>query len=290
MIKSNTLPSVSPTISLKTMIGRQHILIVAAALSCHRGRAFNLPNLLPNFKPVLQYSTTNGAPAPAFSSKQNDLERGLIRAIDGTQNGKTADRLTQEKVLSIVKELEKSFAPKETLLTNPKDADILDGDWWLQFTMNDDSFTVVDGSEGDSKISTKQFKKDAQGSISAGGIKVDNNGGDGNPARQSFDVANGRVVNEIETGIGLVTVGIAFRPSESVPRRALAAFDTGTIATKLGVTISLDWIFDLRAKIKGSKESGWIETTYVSPSMRLGRGNKGSLFILTRDKDLSKLR
>jgi len=264
-----------------TMIGREHILVVVAALSCHGGFAFNLPNLLPNFKPP-----TNGA------SLQNDLERGLLRAIDGTQNGKTADQRTQEGVLSIVKEMEKSFAPKETLLTNPKDAEILDGDWWLQFTMNDDTYSVVDGSEGDSKITTKQFKEDAQGSISAGGIKVDNNnnGGEGNPARQSFDVANGRVVNEIETGIGLVTVGIAFRPSRSVPRRALASFDTGTIATKFGLTISLDWIFDLRAKIKGSKESGWLETTYVSPYMRLGRGNKGSVFILTREKDLSKLR
>lgn len=262
-----------------TMIGRRQILIVATALNCQGGRAFNLPNLL--------VPPTNGA--SVFSSRQNDLERGLLLTISGTQNGKTADEPTQERVLSIVKELETTFAPKETLLTNPKDAEILDGDWWLQFTMNDDSFSVVDGSEGDSKITTKQFKKDAQGSISAGGIKVDNDNSGGNPARQSFDVANGRVVNEIETGIGLVTVGIAFRPSTSVPRRALAAFDTGKIATKVGISISLDWIFDLRAKIKGSKESGWLETTYVSPSMRLGRGNKGSVFVLTRDKDLSKL-
>jgi hypothetical protein len=44
----------------------------------------------------------------------------------------------------------------------------------------------------------------------------------------------------------------------------------------------------IRGLIKGTKEAGWLETTYISKNMRIGRGNKGSMFILTRNKDAMK--
>ena len=36
---------------------------------------------------------------------------------------------------------------------------------------------------------------------------------------------------------------------------------------------------------RNSRENGWLETTYVDEQWRIGRGNKGTLFILTRDPD-----
>lgn len=67
--------------------------------------------------------------------------------------------------------------------------------------------------------------------------------------------------------------------------RAIAAFDFGKIETKLGVALDISGLFAIRALLKGTKESGWLETTYISENLRIGRGNKGSLFVLTRDRD-----
>ena len=50
----------------------------------------------------------------------------------------------------------------------------------------------------------------------------------------------------------------------------------------------ISFLFDIRGLIKGTKEAGWLETTYISKNMRIGRGNKGSMFILTRDRDAMK--
>ena len=95
--------------------------------------------------------------------------------------------------------------------------------------------------------------------------------------------------NEVKTGFGQVTVGGTFRPSTKVPLRAIVAFDIAKVALDVGFTIDLGFLLDLRAALKnGNKEAGWVETTYISDDMRIGRGNKGSLFILTRDSDAVK--
>ena len=168
---------------------------------------------------------------------------------------------------------------------------LLDGDWFLQYTapseINDESivpdndrWTAIDAAERESKITPQKFKGDGQ--VSGGGIPVD---ASSTVARQSFDVDKIRVENVITTWIGLVTVGGTFRQSSKVQLRAVVAFDTAKIKLNLGPTIDISFLFDVRAAIKGTKEAGWLETTYISKNMRIGRGNKGSMFILTRDRD-----
>lgn len=167
----------------------------------------------------------------------------------------------------------------------------LDGDWYLQYTApseiddaelsDDDKWVAVDAKEGSSDIETRQFKK--AGSVSGGGIPVD---ASNSAALQSFDIGKSRVMNEIDTGWGIVTVGGTFRQSTTVPLRAVVAFDTAKLALNIGPTIDISFLFNVRAALKnGDFESGWLETTYLSNDMRIGRGNKGSMFILTRDRD-----
>jgi len=243
--------------------------------------AFNLPSLDTVFKP------------PASSMKASFLpkdEAELIETISFTRNGKNADLNTQARVLSIVRRMETSAPPSLSLLSDPEEAKILDGDWYLQYTQpseieavteTDDKWVAVEASEGESRIETRQFN--ARGSVSAGGIRVDTSGN--SVAKQSFDISKSRVQNEVKTGIGRVTVGGSFRQSSTVPLRAIAAVDFGKIETKLGVALDISGLFAIRALLKGSKESGWLETTYISENLRIGRGNKGSLFVLTRDRD-----
>eukprot|EP00571_Detonula_confervacea_P008289 CAMPEP_0172323696 /NCGR_PEP_ID=MMETSP1058-20130122/49432_1 /TAXON_ID=83371 /ORGANISM="Detonula confervacea, Strain CCMP 353" /LENGTH=264 /DNA_ID=CAMNT_0013039773 /DNA_START=222 /DNA_END=1016 /DNA_ORIENTATION=+ len=258
-------------------------LIALYAIIGHAG-AFNLPSITDIFKP----------PSPAaskFTTKNDELQ--LVQAISNTGNGKDADIETQTRVLSIVRRLETNATPSPTLLSNPVESKLLDGDWFLQYTApseidagdaavsSDDKWVAVDGAEGDSNIETRQFKN--AGSVSGGGIPVS-----AASAIQSFDIEESRVKNEVPTGFGKVTVGGTFSQSPTVPLRALVAFDTAKIELNVGLTIDISFLFDIRAAIQGSKDAGWLETTYLSNDMRIGRGNKGSMFILTRDQDAVK--
>eukprot|EP00584_Thalassiosira_punctigera_P018573 CAMPEP_0172554894 /NCGR_PEP_ID=MMETSP1067-20121228/56923_1 /TAXON_ID=265564 ORGANISM="Thalassiosira punctigera, Strain Tpunct2005C2" /NCGR_SAMPLE_ID=MMETSP1067 /ASSEMBLY_ACC=CAM_ASM_000444 /LENGTH=267 /DNA_ID=CAMNT_0013343355 /DNA_START=19 /DNA_END=822 /DNA_ORIENTATION=+ len=265
------------------MLLKASLLVFFAALD--DAGAFNLPGLANIFKPP---------PSAATTSESNADELQLLQAISNTGNGKDADIETQSRVLSIVRRMETSATPSSTLLSNPEEAKILDGDWFLQYTAPseienddvaspDDKWVPVEASGGEAKINTRQFG--GAGAVSGGGIPVD---ASSSVALQSFDIEKSRVTNEIQTGIGLVTVGGKFRESDTVPLRAIVAFDTAKIALNVGPTIDISFLFDIRAAIKGTKEAGWVETTYVTNDMRIGRGNKGSLFILTRDRDAVK--
>ena len=191
-------------------------------------------------------------------------------------------------------EIELACPPPETIFSNLEEAkELLDGVWYLQYTspseiMEDAS---MDSAEDDiilwkvenaeEQVTTK--KTNSNGSVSATGFQVDTD--KGRPVKQIFDFEKGTVTNEVEANFGFVSVGGPFRPSENKYNRAVVGFVQGEIQFKFGYTLQLNWIFDIIAKVRGTTDSGWLETTYVGPDMRLGRGNKGSMFVLTRDPD-----
>ena len=87
--------------------------------------------------------------------------------------------------------------------------------------------------------------------------------------------------NRIAIQIDVVFV----RASDTLANRAIVSFDTCKITLKNGFVISLGFVFSIFAALKGGiKDNGWLETTYLDGDMRIGRGNKGTLFILTRDR------
>jgi hypothetical protein len=66
-------------------------------------------------------------------------------------------------------------------------------------------------------------------------------------------------------------------------QRADVRFDSLSVGIGSSPTFTVKWLFDLVyffRKDDGAKS--WLETTHVSENLRLGRGNKGSIFILTR--------
>lgn len=201
-----------------------------------------------------------------------------------------------------------------TLLTDPGVAtSLLDGTWYLQYTSpstiddddengdddnNKNEWTALDAAEGDANIETKRFT--AKGTVQAVGVTVETSN---RLVKQIIDVAASRVTNDIALPWGHVVAGGTFRPSSRVPVRALVKFDTLNFvindpSTSGGgddgdgdnnddedslFTIQLGFVFDLINKFRGSTENGWLETTYIDDAMRIGRGNKGTLFVLTRD-------
>ena len=146
-------------------------------------------------------------------------------------------------------------------------------------------------------VETQRFN--ARGTVSAAGITIDTSRNNA-LVQQIFYTDTNTVMNriyftkdtsnnnDIDT-INYALAGGTYRPSTIQPNRAIVAFDTAQIRipiTKFNVTITipLGWIFAVVAIFrKGNRDNGWLETTFVDTSLRIGRGNKGTMFILTRE-------
>ena len=51
----------------------------------------------------------------------------------------------------------------------------------------------------------------------------------------------------------------------------IACFKEGSIDLNIGFKVDLSGIFSLINLVKGTDESGWLETTYLSEGIRIGR-------------------
>jgi hypothetical protein len=152
------------------------------------------------------------------------------------------------------------------------------------FHTGQEDWNPENSSEGDSNIDTRKIK--IQGSVRAGKFDVDTSN---RVTTQTIDVAQQRILNNVEQDFGFITVGGSFRASDTVKTRAVVAFDKADIEFKNGFVLSLGFLFSIIAAFRGGiKDNGWLETTFLDEELRIGRGNKGSLFVLTRDKDAVK--
>ena len=151
-------------------------------------------------------------------------------------------------------------------------------DWTPQFA-----------TEGAANIPTAPFV--ARGSVSAAGVTIDTSN---KSVEQNIDVTESRVENVVALDWGRIRAAGSFRPSQRIPTRAVVSFDTlelqlrggggsDTKKNKTGPTVNLGWIFNVIGALRKSRENGWLETTYVDDELRIGRGNKGTMFVLTRD-------
>jgi hypothetical protein len=197
-------------------------------------------------------------------------KRSLLAAIviakqDGTE-------ATEEAVRAAFKEVE-AVAPTPPDLLDDSSALLLDGPWVLQYTIA--AFGRLEGGT----------QRGIQGAVNATGIAVDTSGV-GVRTTQTFDIMNGRVSNDISKTLfdsleARLQVSGPFKRSLSSGRRADVKFDTLKLGLG-GVEVTIDWIFDLVYRLRKDESESWLETTHLSKDMRLGRGNKGSLFVLTR--------
>ena len=251
--------------------------VIVASFVLVPSSAFQFPNI--SFLPP----SKTGASTSSSSLTQKKAE--LLELVSNTENGKTAAPPLQAKVLSIVREIEKASPSSE--------AAAIDGTWYLQYTSpskleNEEGLLDIWSPEDpvefgiektDKKIETKQFT--AKGTVSAVGITVDTSN---RVVKQIFNIAESTVSNEINFDWGTLTVRGPFKPSDKVDNRAIVSFQELIIEPKNLPTIDLSFLFSVIKNIKGSDVGGWLETTYLSgDDLRIGRGNKGTMFVLTRD-------
>ncbi len=265
------------------------LVLLQAITTSGAFQAFNLPKIeMPQM-----FQNTNTITSPSRQQQEADL----LQSVSGTQNGKSATMQQQRDILKLVSALETTYpaAPlKEIVDKSPAD---IDGTWFLQFTCPSELGDVEEEEDTDNwkienaeeNITTQRYE--AKGSVSAAGIEVDVSA---KPPKQIFDLCSPdydnrpTVVNEVILPNAFVRVGGPIRFSDKNGKRAVVSFKECKINVKrfgLDLKLDLGWMFDVRALVARTDENGWLETTYLSKDVRIGRGNKGSMFVLTRDED-----
>lgn len=169
-------------------------------------------------------------------------------------------------------------APSDLLL-RPELAVRVQGRWLLTTSI---AAKVGEGVESESSVA---------GAVNASGLVIDTSA-----ARipvQEIDVARQRIGNEILFEVFgqrcMVRVAGSFKADAANGRRAVVIFDSLDVFSlePRRRILRAGWLFALvrslqPAALNGNDQSSWLETTYISPNVRLGRGNKGSIFVLER--------
>ena len=192
----------------------------------------------------------------------------LLEAIAGKNRGLLANEIDNARVLSAIQRLEDTNPT-----TKPLEAkDLLNGDWRLLYTT----------SKG--ILGLDRFPLFKLGQI-----------------YQCIRVSEAKVYNIAEiVGLpmleGLVSVAASFDPVSD--RRVNVIFERSIVGLQrfLSYRTPAKLIQQIESgkkflpidfKIDRGQQKGWLETTYLDEDMRIGRGNEGNVFVLTKESNLA---
>ncbi|MCY7390839.1 MAG: PAP/fibrillin family protein [Leptolyngbyaceae cyanobacterium CAN_BIN12] len=186
----------------------------------------------------------------------------LLNAIAGTNRGLSATETQKQAILATIAQLEdRNPTPRPV-----EAAALLDGDWLLLYTT----------SRG--ILGINQFPLINLGQV-----------------YQSIRVKEAKLYNIAEvTGIpwaeGIVSVSARFEPVSE--RRVDVKFERSILGLQrfIGYQSPSAFIQQIEAGQKfaaidftiNRDQSGWLDITYLDENLRIGRGNEGSVFVLTK--------
>ncbi|NEP34398.1 PAP/fibrillin family protein [Moorena sp. SIO3B2] len=187
----------------------------------------------------------------------------LLEAIAGKNRGLLASKTDKTAILAAVTELEgRNPTPR------PLEAqDLLDGNWRLLYTtsqelLNLDGFPLVQLGQIYQCVRTSDTK--------------------------IYNIAELSGIPYLE---GVVSVCASFEPVSQC--RVNVSFERSIIGLQsfLSYSSANDFIEQIEAgkrfpaidfPINRDNQQGWLEITYLDDDLRIGRGNQGSLFVLTK--------
>lgn len=191
----------------------------------------------------------------------------LLEAIAGKNRGLLANEIDNVRVLAAVQKLEDINPTKQPLEAK----DLLNGDWRLLYTTSK------------SILGLDRFPLLKLGQI-----------------YQCIRVSEVKVYNIAEIiGLpmleGLVSVAATFEPVSE--RRINVIFERSIIGFQrlFGYNTPGRFIQQIESgkkfqpldlKIESGKQKGWLDITYLDADMRIGRGNEGNVFVLTKETSL----
>ncbi|MEC4986562.1 MAG: PAP/fibrillin family protein [Oscillatoria sp. PMC 1068.18] len=189
----------------------------------------------------------------------------LLQAIAGKNRGLLVKELEKVAILAAIAQLE-DFNPTPRPVER---LDLLEGDWRLLYTTSK-------GLLGFNRVPLVETGQIYQ-CIRTDGTRVYN-----------FAELGGLPFLE-----GLIAVAATFEPVSA--KRVNVKFNRSIIGLQkfLNYRSPQDFIKQIEAgkkfppvdfKIENREQKGWLDITYLDDDLRIGRGNEGSVFVLTKDK------
>ncbi len=186
----------------------------------------------------------------------------FLNTISGYNLGLLAKPLDQQAILSVITQFE-----EQNPTPNPVSSPDLEGDWRLLYT----------SSRGILGINQVPLFK--LGTVYQC-IRTQE--------QQVFNIAEVVGVPLLE---GIISVAARFTPLSE--HRVSVQFERVIIGLQklMGYRTPAAYIEQLRsptrllaidAKLQPRENSGWLDTTYLDSNLRIGRGNEGSVFVLTK--------
>lgn len=195
----------------------------------------------------------------------------LLEAIAGKNRGLLASEIDNVRVLAAIQEMEDSNPTPYPL----KSKELLEGDWRLLYTT----------SKGILGLDRVPLFKLGQ-------------------IYQCIRTADAKVYNIAEiAGLplleGLVSVAATFEPISD--RRVNVMFERYVVGLQrfVGYSTPKEFIKQIESgkkflpldfNIDNRDRAGWLDITYLDHDMRIGRGNEGNVFVLTKESGLANIR
>lgn len=187
----------------------------------------------------------------------------LIEAIAGTNRGLLASEVDKQKILAAIATLE-DLNPTPRPVETPN---LLDGNWRLLYTTSQGLLNL-------DRIPLCKLGQIYQC------IRVE--------TKTVYNIAEIYGLPYLE---GLVTVAAKFEPVSE--RRVQVRFQRSIISSQrlLGYSSPENLIQQIEAgrkftafdfPINSDTQSGWLDITYIDRDLRIGRGNEGSVFVLSK--------
>jgi hypothetical protein len=188
----------------------------------------------------------------------------LLEAIAGKNRGLLANEIDNARVLSAIQQLEDINPTNKPLEAK----ELLNGDWRLLYTTSKgilglDRFPLIKLGQIYQCIRVSEAKVYNIAEILGlpmleGLVSV----------AASFDPVSDRRINVIfERSI----IGLQRLLSYKTPAKMIQQIESGK------KFLPIDF------KIDRGEQKGWLETTYLDQDMRIGRGNEGNVFVLTKE-------
>jgi hypothetical protein len=192
----------------------------------------------------------------------------LLRAISDTNRGILASSLDRQAILAAITELELRNPHPRPLTTA---IDLLAGDWRLLYTSSQsllgiDRFPLVQLGTIYQCIRplTSAVYNIAEVSSLIPGLN-----GIVSIVATFTPVTESRVNVQFNRSV----IGLQKLINYSTPDRLITAIETGTKFTAI----------DLPITRREGRDPAWLEVTYLDESLRISRGNEGSVFVLTKN-------
>lgn len=201
----------------------------------------------------------------------------LRQAIASTNRGIAASASDKQAIASIIAQVEdRNPTPDPLSATN-----LLEGDWRLLYTTSQellgiDRFPLAQLGDIYQCVRTAQSRIYNIAEVKGlpyleSLVSVVANFA---PAADADDEVSARQLKR--------RVNVKFNRAVLGLQRSLGYQSPAQYIQQLEATEKMSWLKGIDFAINAERQQGWLEITYLDEDLRIGRGNRGSLFVLTK--------